>query len=88
MLKRKTLQACEFAEGQSAAAAWVDHASAGGGHAAGDLVAVLGGAVMWVCGADVVVGPVGRDVGYGVVYGCPGQEARFEWIGGVGGWRE
>lgn len=85
MLKREALYAGEFAEGKGAAAAGVDHAGAGCGHAAGELVAVLGGAVVRVCGADVVVGPVGRDAAYGVVYGCPGFEPRLEWVRGVGG---
>lgn len=88
MLERKALQSCKLAESQRAAAAGVDHAGAGGGHAAGELVAVLDGAGVRVGGADVVVGPVGGDVGDGVVEGCPWFEAGFERVGGVGGWGE
>lgn len=91
MVERESLQIGELAERQGAAAAGVNHAGAGGGHAAGKLVAVLGRGVVGFCGGDVVVGPVGGDMGNGFVDGCPGFEARFFkgiGIGGVGGWGE
>lgn len=41
----------------------MDHARAGGGHAAGELVGVLRGEVVGFGAAEVVVGPSGGDVG-------------------------
>ena len=43
-----------------------------GGDAGGDLVAVLRGFVAGVDGGDVVVWPMGRDGGDGLVDGGPG----------------
>lgn len=63
MLERETLQIRKLAQRQRAAPARVDHARAGGGHAAGELVRVLRREVVGFGGAEVVVGPSGGDLG-------------------------
>ena len=68
MFERESLQACKFTMGEVTLAVGVDEAGAGGGHASGLSVAVMGGFGSLAGGCkDVVVGPAGRDVGDGVV---------------------
>lgn len=85
MLEREALKACEFAEGEAADPVGMDHPGAGCGHAARELVPVLGDAVAGSGGVDVVVGPAGGDMTDGVVDGCPRFEACAEGLGGMGG---
>ncbi len=88
MFERESLQAGEFAEGHAAATVGMDHAGARCGHAARELVPVLGVPVLRARSVDVVLRPTWRDVADGVIDSCPGFETGTDGVGGVRGFGE
>ncbi len=88
MFERESLQAGEFAEGHAAATVGMDHAGARCGHAARELVPVLGVPVLRARSVDVVVWPAWGDVADGVINSCPGFETGADGVGGVCGFGE
>lgn len=86
MLQREPLQTGELAIGHAAAPAGVDHVSAGCGHATGERVAILRGAVAVTHGSHIVVEPAGWDVVDGVIDSGPWfAVAVEEWTGSMRG---
>lgn len=88
MLEGEALESGKLAVGEGAAAAGMDHAGAGGGHAACEMVAVCGGAVVESGGVDVVVWPVGWDRVDDIVDGCVWLATGRKRFGGVRGFGE